>query len=161
MSGLSELYTKDYTAWAKRTAELIRAGEFAQLDIAHLLEELEGMGAGERNELENRLIVLLAHLLKWQYQYRQLSDRWREFDGRSWRQTIIEQRARLARRLRKSPGLKALLEEVIEEVYPDAVALAADESGLRTAAFPESCPYAKEQILDKTFYPPMEGGDNV
>lgn len=34
-----------------------------------LIEELEDiMGGSERSELENRLIVLLAHLLKWQYQ---------------------------------------------------------------------------------------------
>ena len=45
----------------------------------------------ERRELESRLLILLAHLLKWQYQHPLLSERWGEFDGRSWRGTIVEQ----------------------------------------------------------------------
>ena len=63
------------------------------------------MGKSERRELESRLLILLAHLLKWQYQYQTLSERWREFDGRSWRTTIVEQRKQLAVLLRRAPGL--------------------------------------------------------
>ncbi len=156
MNGLSELYSKDYTAWALHTVELLKSGCFAQLDIEHLIEELEGMGTCERNELENRLIVLLSHLLKWQFQYPQLNARWAEFDGRSWRSTINEQRARLARRLRKSPALKAMLAEVIADVYPDALALAAKETSLGVNRFPSHCPYTQEQILSDEYYPAME-----
>jgi hypothetical protein len=156
MTELSELYSKDYTAWAKRMAGLLKAGEFSRLDIGHLLEELEGMGASEKGELENRLLILLAHLLKWQFQYRQLAERWQEFEAKSWRNTIVEQRGRLARRLRKSPGLKAALAESIADVYPDAREMAADESGLPLKTFPATCPYSPEQLLDKSFYPPME-----
>jgi len=156
MSNLNALYNQDYTAWAKQMADLLKAGQFSELDIAHLIEELEGMGASERNELENRFMILLAHLLKWQFQYRQLSERWQEFKGDSWRNTIIEQRARLARRLRKSPGLKATLDEVIAEIYPDAKALAAEETGLPIETFPAACHYSQQQILDKTFYPSAE-----
>jgi hypothetical protein len=156
MSELNELYGKDYTAWAKRMAELLKAGEFSQLDIGHLVEELESMGASERGELENRLIVLLAHLLKWQFQYRQLSGQWQEFAGQSWRGSIIEQRGRLARRLRKSPGLKAALAEAIADVYPDARDLARKETKLPLETFPPSCPYSQAQILDDDFYPPQE-----
>ncbi len=43
---------------------LLRVGRFEVLDIAHLLEELEGMGRSEQHELTNRLEILLAHLLK-------------------------------------------------------------------------------------------------
>ncbi len=57
MSNLNALYSQDYTAWAKQMADLLKAGQFAELDIAHLLEELEGMGASERNELENRFNI--------------------------------------------------------------------------------------------------------
>ena len=156
MNDLTALYRQDHTAWAKRTAELLKAGKFSELDIGHLLEELEGMGASERNELENRLTVLLAHLLKWQFQYQQLADKWKEFDGRSWRSTIIEQRTRIAKRLRKSPGLKAELTGLIAEAYEDAVELAVEETGLAAKTFPSDCPYSQAQILDKAFYPPME-----
>ena len=60
MTHLYELYQKNYTAWAEKTAELLRAGQFAELDIEHLLEELASMGASEYNELESRLTILIA-----------------------------------------------------------------------------------------------------
>jgi hypothetical protein len=156
MSALHELHDTDYSAWAKRMAELLKAGKFAELDIEHLVEELDDMSASERNELENRLAVLLTHLLKWQFQYRKLSERWQEFKGDSWRYTLIEQRDRIAKRLRKAPGLQRVLAETIAEAYADARELAAEETRLPLKTFPEICPYTQAQILDKDFYPAME-----
>ncbi len=40
MTKLSTLYETDYAAWAKRNAELLRSGHFAELDVEHLLQEL-------------------------------------------------------------------------------------------------------------------------
>jgi hypothetical protein len=153
MTHLAALYDTDYAQWAQRNAELLRAGRFAELDIDHLLEELSDMSKSERHELESRLLVLIAHLLMWEYRYPTLAERWREFDGRSWRSTIVEQRKRLALRLRKSPGLQSVLDEAIIGIYPDAVELASDESGLPPETFPAHCPYRATQLLDKTFYP--------
>ncbi|AUB81585.1 DUF29 domain-containing protein [Candidatus Thiodictyon syntrophicum] len=156
MSDISELYRSDYSAWAQRNAALLRAGDFAALDIAHLLEELDDMGKSEQRELENRLTMLLAHLLKWEYQLPTLSARWREFDGRSWRATIIAQRDRLAKRLSKSPGLQASLPATLAEAYDDAARLASKETQLPRATFPATCPYSIAQILDDGFYPGPE-----
>ncbi|CAK0754751.1 conserved hypothetical protein [Gammaproteobacteria bacterium] len=156
MTNLGALYEKDFSAWAMRNAELLSQGQFLELDIPHLLEELGDMGSSERNELENRLVILLAHLLKWQFQYLHLSEKWREFDGRSWHFTIIEQRTRIGKRLRKSPGLKSLLTELITEAYEDAVELANKETQLPTNLFPETCPYTQTQILDDEYYPTPE-----
>jgi len=153
MSELSTLYQTDYSAWAERHAELLRAGRYAELDLEHLLEELSDMSKSDRRELESRLLILLAHLLKWEYQYPMLSDRWREFDGRSWRTTIIEQRTRLAKLLKQSPSLKTLLPEAITAAYADATQLASDETGLVLDTFPSDCPYTPEHLLDKTYYP--------
>jgi hypothetical protein len=153
MTDLSPLYHSNYSEWARRNAEFLRAGNYQALDVEHLLEELSDMSKSERDELESRLIILIAHLLKWQFQYQTLAERWREFDGRSWRATIIEQRKRLAIRLRKSPGLKSILDEAIAEVYADAVDLAHEETGLSLETFPGACPYTAEQLLDKQFYP--------
>jgi hypothetical protein len=156
MTHLYELYQKNYTAWAEKTAELLKAGKFSELDTEHLLEELASMGASEYNELESRLTILIAHLLKWQFQYQQLSDKWREFDGRSWRSTIIEQRTRIAKRLRKSPGLKKNLPEILSEAYEDALELAIKETRLPAATFPSECPYTVEQLLNDDFYPQQD-----
>ncbi|PQJ95713.1 DUF29 domain-containing protein [Chromatium okenii] len=156
MTELSTLYETDYSAWTLQTAELIRAGRFTELDIEHLLTELSDMSKSERDELASRLLILIAHLLKWEYQYQTLAERWRDFDGRSWQRTIIEQRKRLALRLRKSPGLKAVVNEVIAEVYPDAIDLAQKETRLPITTFPQNCLYNLTQLLDDDFYPNCE-----
>jgi hypothetical protein len=156
MSELSELYDKNYTAWARRMAELLKAGEFSRLDVGHLVEELEDMGKSEQRELESRLRVLLSHLLKWQFQYRQLSERWKDFDGRSWRNTIENQRTEIQINLRKYPGVKKFLPDTIMEAYEDAKELARKETRLPIETFPQSCPYSQAQILEDDFYPPQE-----
>ncbi|WP_274599895.1 DUF29 domain-containing protein [Chromatium okenii] len=112
MNELSKLYDTDYSAWTLQTAELIRAGRFAELDIEHLLTELSDMSKSDRRELYNRLLILIAHLLKWEYQHHILSERWKDFDGRSWQRTIIEQRKRVAVLFRQSHGLKGVVDEV-------------------------------------------------
>jgi len=156
MSDLNTLYNQDYTAWANQMADLLKAGQFAELDIAHLIEELEGMGASEQRELENRLRVLLAHLLKWQFQYRQLSERWQEFKGDSWRNTLINQRMEIEILLEKHPGIKRFLPDSVVEAYRDARRLAAGETQLPINTFPATCPYSQAQILSNDYYPPME-----
>ncbi|SDX81507.1 protein of unknown function DUF29 [Allochromatium warmingii] len=153
MTNLATLYDTDYSTWAQRNAELLRARRFEELDIEHLLEELSDMGKSDRRELESRLLILLAHLLKWEYHYHNLAERWREFEGRSWRSTIMEQRQRLAILLRKSPGLKSILNEAVAQAYSDALELASDETGLPRSTFPPDCPYSIEHLLDKTYFP--------
>ena len=44
-------YEADVVAWASEQARLIRAGQFDQLDLAHIAEEIEDMGKGEQREL--------------------------------------------------------------------------------------------------------------
>ena len=153
MTELATLYQTDYAAWAQRNAELLRERRFDALDIEHLLEELSDMSKSDRRELHSRLLVLIAHLLKWEFQYPVLNERWREFEGHSWRSTIIEQRIQLADLLKQSPGLKGALAETIASTYPRAVELASDETGLSPATFPAECAYTAEQLLDKSYYP--------
>ncbi|MEA1049821.1 DUF29 domain-containing protein [Lamprobacter modestohalophilus] len=153
MTDLATLYQTDYSAWAKRNAELLRARRFDALDIEHLLEELSDMSKSDRRELHSRLLVLIAHLLKWEFQYQNLAERWREFDGRSWRSTIIQQREQIADLLIESPGLKAQFEEAIAGAYPAAIRLAHKETRLPLATFPTLCPYTAGQLLDDDFFP--------
>jgi hypothetical protein len=153
MTDPSSLYQTDFSAWVQRQVELLRSGRFAELDVEHLLEELGDMGKSERRELQSRLLILLAHLLKWEHQFPMLSERWREFDGRSWRATILEQRKQLAILLRQSPGLKAIFCDLIDAAYPDAVDLASKETGLSPSTFASHCPYRCEQLLEDDFFP--------
>lgn len=153
MSALHLLYEQDFSLWTIRTADLLKQKRFEELDLEHLIDELGDMGRSNLHELVNRLRVLLAHLLKWQYQYQQLSERWAEFEGKSWRNTIIEQRAALLYLLRQNPGLKRILVDAINDAYPQALEIAIAETDLPITLFPANCPYTQEQILDKSYYP--------
>ncbi len=103
------LYKQDFYAWTQRQAELLRAGQLGELDIENLIEEIESLGRQERQELRNRLGVLLGHLLKWHYQP--------EARSKSWVYTIREQRQEIQRHLKENPSLKPYLREAIAVGY--------------------------------------------
>ena len=147
------LYEKDYYGWIQHNIELLRAGQWSEIDIDLLTEELDDMGKRDKRELVSHLTILLLHLLKWQFQYRDLADRWQEFEGKSWRNTIIEQRKQISKQLAMSPSLKPYLPEALLEAYEDGLDLAVKETGLARTVFPDTCPYEISQILDDDFYP--------
>jgi hypothetical protein len=140
-----DLYSDDYHAWINAQAALLRAGRLTDLDAAQLAEELEAMGRRERNELVSRLIILLAHLLEWQYQPAHRSS--------GWRGSVVEQRVQIDRELRLSPSLKPFLPEAVSQAYPDALRIATQETGLDRETFPADCPYATADLLDEGFWP--------
>lgn len=139
------LYERDFYAWTQEQAALMRAGRLADIDVVHLAEEIESMGARERRELISRLAVLLAHLLKWRYQPERRSV--------SWRLTINEQRRQLALLLEDSPSLAIKLDDFLPRAYQHAARAALEQTGLLQSPFPPTCPYAAEQILDEAFWP--------
>ena len=139
------LHERDFYTWTHRQADLLREGRFNELDITHLIEELESMGARERRELGNRLAVLLAHLLKWQCQP--------ERRGNSWKRTLKIQRIEINDLLADNPGLKSELNEIFAKAYQKARVLAADETSLDEAAFPGEAPFALQATLDLEFLP--------
>jgi len=69
-------YKADIIAWANEQAAFIRAGRFDLLDLEHIAEEIEDVGKSEQRELASRMAVLLAHLLKWQYQPARRGSSW-------------------------------------------------------------------------------------
>lgn len=153
MSNLATEYERDFDAWIQQHITLLKQGRVNEIDVEHLIEELEDMGKSNRRELVNRLIPLIAHLLKWEYQYKQLQDRWGSFTGGSWRGTITEQRTKITLLFKQNPSLKSHLQNAILEAYPNALDITLDETDLPKSTFPESCPYTIEQLLDRKFYP--------
>ncbi|TAN46310.1 MAG: DUF29 domain-containing protein [Methylococcaceae bacterium] len=141
-------YEFDVIAWAQEQAALLRSGQFNLLDIEHIADEIEDVGKSEQRELNNRMSLLLAHLLKWQYQP--------GFRGSSWQVTIRTQRIQIQRHLKEVPSLKAKLNnsEWWSSVWGDAVVQALKETGLDT--FPESCPWSFDQIMNADFWPSHE-----
>ncbi|WP_151193625.1 DUF29 domain-containing protein [Cysteiniphilum sp. JM-1] len=141
------LYDRDFYAWTMQTVKALREKAFDKVDIEHLVEEVESMGKSDFRELKSRLIVLIAHLLKWEYQESQRST--------SWQGTIREQRNSIEDVLEDSPSLYRLLEGLMTEdkLYARAVNLAALETGIAKKAFPEHCPYTVAQLLNHDFLP--------
>jgi len=139
-------YDNDVIAWANQQAALMRSGQWAALDIEHLAEELETMGASQRRELKNRLAVLLQHLLKWSFQP--------DHRSRSWEATMLEQRSAIADVLADSPSLRSALPDCFAKAYPLAVRFAAKETGIPERLFPGQCPFALEPVLNDDWLPP-------
>ncbi len=139
------LHDRDFHAWTLQQAMLLKQGRLADADIEHIVEELECMGASERRELLNRLAVLMAHLLKWQFQP--------ELRSNSWRNTIAVQRFDVKELLEENPSLAASLNERMEKAYQKGVMLAVQETGLSKATFPVVCPFSAEQLLREEYWP--------
>jgi hypothetical protein len=108
------------------------------------------MAKRDRREVANRMATHLAHVLKWEHQPEKRS--------RSWSATILEQQNQL-RRHAESGVLRNHAEAVLEQVFEDAVRVAAAETGLPRDSFPAECPYTVEQLLSTDFTANSESKD--
>lgn len=138
------LYDSDYQSWLLNQVELLRGRHLNQLDIEHLIEELEGLAKSERRELKSRLRVLLMHLMKWEVQPEERSP--------GWRGIIVEQRHSIEELLENSPSLRRELEAFLRAEEGRARKLASAETGLPEEAFREVS-YPQEKVLDSDFFP--------
>jgi Domain of unknown function DUF29 len=103
------LYETDFYAWTQEQVSLLRDRNWSQLDLPNLIEEIESLGKQQRQELRNRLSILIGHLLKWQHQP--------QYRSRSWLATIRIQRRDTLRLIKDNPRLKPYLEEALIEAY--------------------------------------------
>ena len=139
----SALYETDYVQWIATTLEKLRHQEYAHVDWANVIEEIEDMGKRERRSLKSNLIVLLLHLLKWQYQPTQRTG--------SWAGSVIEHQRRILEVLKDSPNLKPYLANIFAEAYGEAVKQAAAETMLPLETFPNECEFELTQVMDDGF----------
>ena len=139
------LYDRDFYLWVEQQAALLREGRLDELDVTNLLEEIESLGRKDKKAIQNNLVMVLTHLLKYQFQPDQRSS--------GWRGSIVEHRRRLRYDFKESPRLRGHASEVFTEAYEDAREQASAESGLPPRAFPKSSPYTLEQTLDPDYLP--------
>lgn len=148
-----KLYDRDFLKWTEQQANYLRHGNWTNLDVENLIEELEALGRSEQKELGSYLQVLLMHLLKWQYQP--------NLRTKSWETTIAHCRDRIQDCLEDTPSLQRLLNdpEWLEKYYRRARRDAAKETALSIETFAIDCPYPIEFILNsKNQFPPELGG---
>jgi Domain of unknown function DUF29 len=141
----ASLYETDFYAWTQEQVKLLQAGKWTEIDLVNVIEEIDSLGKQQRQELEDRLGVLLGHLLKWQFQP--------DMRSRSWQATIREQRRQIRRHLKQNPSLKPSISEAMEEGYQSGLNLAVIETLLDFEVFPSTCPYSFEEAIDDQFFP--------
>jgi hypothetical protein len=139
-----ELYQEDFYVWARRQAELLRACRYDELDMAHLIGEVEDLGGAAKKSVRSRARTIIEHLLKLQHSP--------AVDPRpGWRDTVRKQRDDLADDL--TPTLRRELAEELDELYARARQRTAEsmrDHGEHAAAdeLSETCPYTAEQITE-------------
>jgi hypothetical protein len=138
-------YEADFYTWTQAQAAALWTKDWPALDLAHLAEEIESLGNEPAHAVESHLVTVLTHLLKWCYQPERRS--------RGWRTHVRVGRQQIARRLRRSPGLRPSLPTFLTDAYADARLRAVDETDLPLATFPEACPWTADQMLDEDFLP--------
>lgn len=141
-------YEVDVSAWALEQAHHLRAGSWAQLDVAHLADEIEAVSRTEHHALTSALRVILLHMLKWDHQP--------ERRTRSRVSSIRTQRLAVAERIEDSPSLAPQIPQVLARAYRRARIEAGTETGLDEAVFPLACPYGFDAIMDRAFAWPPE-----
>ncbi|MBD2296667.1 DUF29 domain-containing protein [Anabaena sphaerica FACHB-251] len=147
------LYETDFYTWTQEQANLLRHQQWSLLDLSNLIEEIESLGRKERQELRNRLSILIGHLLKWEYQPGKRS--------RSWLATIRIQRRDILKLLNENPSLKSQVEILMVEAYENSRDLASGETNLPCSIFPDQCSYSLDDILSDRFYPGEPANDDL
>ncbi len=142
---MSKTYEADFYTWAMTQADAARRRSANEVDWDNVAEELEILGRGEARELKSRYVVLLTHLLKWVYQA--------ERRGRSWANTIANQRDEIADHLAHNPGLAPREAEEFSKAYHLARRDASSETELDLDTFPETPPFTLEQAKDGAWLP--------
>ncbi len=108
------LYDQDILLWVEDTVAKLKAGNFHDLDIVNLIQEVEALGSSQKRELLSRLIVLIEHLLKRLYVDS-------PYDYHGWERIIRTQRTELDILISQVPSLKSLWNETFQEAWRRAL----------------------------------------
>jgi len=142
---VSTAYTTDFNLWTQQTAQLLREHRWKDIDLEHLVEEVEDLSKSERRGIASQLTRLLLHLLKWEYQPQRRSD--------SWLDSIMDSRIQIDFAIKDSHSLKNYPLEQLEQSYQQARRNAAKQTGMHLSNFPEECPYPLELVLNEDWLP--------
>jgi hypothetical protein len=141
------LYEEDFTLWAERQGALLRERRFEELDLDHLIEEVEASARKDRREVESRAELILIHVLKLAYSPA-------PEPRRGWVRTILTQRRALGRML--TATLRDHLQDQLVELYAQArrmVAIERETAAIEPEVLPAKCPYAIDEILEAEWLP--------
>ncbi|MGF1482101.1 MAG: DUF29 domain-containing protein [Cyanophyceae cyanobacterium] len=112
-----KFYDQDFLQWCERTVSLLKEHRFDELELESLIDEVDSLGKSQKQQLYNRLNILLVHLLCLRYW---IPKDERERCSRGWRLTVDEQQRRIKKLLKTSPSLNPYLETILEECYSES-----------------------------------------
>lgn len=138
-SSENESYEKDFYKWTKSQSKLLAIGDFKNLDIDNLVEEIECLGKSHKRILHISLIILLTHLLKQKYHPNSDCDSLRTF--------ITTSKHYLKSILEDSPSLLQEINDRFEQSYEDAKEDASYETKISIQDFPEKCPWTLDDLI--------------
>jgi hypothetical protein len=138
----SDLYEQDLYAWSEVQADLLRRRRFSELDLEHVVEEIEDVGGSLYREVRSRVRTIMEHLLELEHGI--------ATEPRAgWERTIRRERADLAEDL--TPSLRPRIEGGLARFYQAArteaaASLRAHGEPAAADALPTICPYTLDQI---------------
>lgn len=145
------LYENDYHLWLQETLACLEKQNFQQLDLAHLIEEVESLSRRDKRKLESLLTRLLEHLLKLKYWQSEKDD-----NQGHWQGEIAVFRVQIQRELKASPSLKRYLQEIFPQCYQDARYIISQKTKLGLTQLPADVSTALgdlEEILSPDWLP--------
>ena len=137
------LYEQDFYAWSKAQADLLRAGHFTDLDLEHLIEEVDDLGESLKRSVRSRLRTIIEHLLKLEHSPARAP-------RAGWYDSILAQRSDLLDEI--TPSIRREVEPRLLELYSrarktTATSLRKHAEDAAADALPTTCPYHFDQII--------------
>ena len=153
----TQLYETDFYGWtqdqAAKLRKLMTERVNLDLDVEHILEEIDSLGRSDHRQLVSRFEEIAIHLLKLHYSTVLECEN-------TWKNSVRGQRLRLAKLLRQSPSLKAKLDEALADGYEDALRHFSDEKLIELCMpdhLPGSSPFGVEECLKDEWWPELRG----
>jgi predicted unusual protein kinase regulating ubiquinone biosynthesis (AarF/ABC1/UbiB family) len=137
---LARLYETDNEQWLEQTLYLLKTRRLGELDLEHLIEELEALSRRDKLTVESFLEQIMRHLLLYQYWIEQ-----KDYNANHWQAEILGFRSQLNDYL--TQNLRHHLLEQQARIYQKALRYVRQKTGY-SIVFPETCPYALEQLCD-------------
>ncbi|MCS6779149.1 MAG: DUF29 domain-containing protein [Geminicoccaceae bacterium] len=154
----AELYERDFYAWTRAQVRALKklaaTRPNLELDLPHLIEEVEDLGKSERDTVRAQLRRILVHLLKLRF-----SPAREPRPG--WVATVADARAELADK--RTPTLERHLRRELPAIYERAALQARREleaygEAAAAARLPATCPWPFEELVEDVWPEPEAGG---
>ena len=133
---------EDAYKWSLATAQALRDGNLAAIDMDELIGEIESIASGLRRELLSTLRSIIEAMLV--IECTNASEKEKSDSDRQ----LVHNQGQLRLLLHSAPSLRQILTEAAEESYSDVKGFVTEDYGV---SLPEQCPIAFERIVEDPY----------